>query len=106
VWGQRDHRRALDQRRDGGARPDHRTRGQAAPEPGRRDHRPARRGAQDGFAFSPSKSTEQVFPASKFRRSDIRAYVHAHLEELRQPGANLGLWAEKDKVYMDVPRVV
>ena len=59
----------------------------------------------DGFAFAPSKTTEQRIPLATFKPEDVDHYLDRHWDQLERKGAHLGLWVEGDYVFLDVSKV-
>lgn len=59
-----------------------------------------------GWAFSPSKSTERVFDFMP-TAMDLQQYIVEHAAELRKPGMFLGGWRDETsgKVYIDISKV-
>jgi hypothetical protein len=59
----------------------------------------------EGYAYAPSKTTEQKIPRSEFTTRKMNAYIDRHFAELSRSGNHLGIWTQGKNVYLDVSRV-
>lgn len=55
-----------------------------------------------GYAYAPSKDTEQIIPKSKLRMRDIDDYIDKNYDLISQKGGHLGMWEQDGNVYLDV----
>ena len=59
-----------------------------------------------GYAVSPFKQHERVFPAKEFCDRNIRQYLGRRKPLFQDSRICLGAWVDSDKVYLDCSLVV
>lgn len=60
----------------------------------------------DGYVYSPDKTTEFSLPEKDFGDNHIDDYIEKYYDKLSQDGMYLGAWVDNGKVYLDVSRNV